>query len=647
MAAEGGEPVLEDVSPADDFDVGENTSDEEDANPASVHQVTVYETSSMTSDVSYLEEARRLSKLRENNVLDLAKRIEDGTLLTIGEAAEARAKTYQEGRQLLQTLFEKSQDLRGRCVGRNYDDAHEIYEGLESMLETWEEREEDLEGLKVDAMRAALEYKQASSMIADKISEVKNDATKKLFAAKREVALAHGSAEREVATAKQEAEVVTKEKEEWANAMVEEAHEKVATSQLDLERMRQSFTAQFEEENKRAQAEISSTTAQFNEATLKRESELRHTKAHLEAELAKAYESVASEVEKLKHDASNTSSTAAIEIQDMQDQMQQLDGELQDSLKASESMLEKLTEAHELLAKERATSSKALARVEALEVQMQTLAQTQNRRDSDDSDLGQAQRQIEELTSTVEFYKHEARIMRERVDSIEATEQSALQMALPAKPPKQHQEGLMVTGVAALGSTLRVAGPAALLPQAKAQWHRVQDGVLHVIAGATRVQYAPEPNDVGYIIACAVTPQHGEKSQLALTESAISVSSSLVEHVSMLMAAGAGVFDVIIVQLNGAIQGRRTPYQLEVTKEKIKIKLNGSTKFKEKYSTKMQVCGARGAGDAASQGLFLALSPQLVFMLACESSRERNAAIMLMRKFAGVKNIALGGPEAD
>ena len=45
------------------------------------------------------------------------------------------------------------------------------------------------------------------------------------------------------------------------------------------------------------------------------------------------------------------------------------------------------------------------------------------------------------------------------------------------------QEGLMVTGVAALGSTLRVAGPAALLPQAKAQWHRLQDGVLHVIAG--------------------------------------------------------------------------------------------------------------------------------------------------------------------
>ena len=28
------------------------------------------------------------------------------------------------------------------------------------MLDTWEAREEDLEGLKVDAMRAAVEYKQ-------------------------------------------------------------------------------------------------------------------------------------------------------------------------------------------------------------------------------------------------------------------------------------------------------------------------------------------------------------------------------------------------------------------------------------------------------------------------------------------------------
>ena len=59
----------------------------------------------------------------------------------------------------------------------------------------------------------------------------------------------------------------------------------------------------------------------------------------------------------------------------------------------------------------------------------------------------------------------------------------------------------------------------------------------------------------------------------------------------------------------------------------------------------MQVCGARGGGDAAAQGLFLALSPALVFMLACEASRERNAAIMLIRRFAQEVGINLGGPD--
>lgn len=48
----------------------------------------------------------------------------------------------------------------------------------------------------------------------------------------------------------------------------------------------------------------------------------------------------------------------------------------------------------------------------------------------------------------------------------------------------------------------------------------------------------------------------------------------------------------------------------------------------------MQVCGARGGGDAAAQGLFLALSPSLVFMLACESAKQRNTAILLIRSRA-------------
>lgn len=46
----------------------------------------------------------------------------------------------------------------------------------------------------------------------------------------------------------------------------------------------------------------------------------------------------------------------------------------------------------------------------------------------------------------------------------------------------------------------------------------------------------------------------------------------------------------------------------------------------------VQVCGARGGGDGAAQGLFLALSSQHVFMLALETPAKRNVCILLLRK---------------
>ena len=45
-----------------------------------------------------------------------------------------------------------------------------------------------------------------------------------------------------------------------------------------------------------------------------------------------------------------------------------------------------------------------------------------------------------------------------------------------------------------------------------------------------------------------------------------------------------------------------------------------------------QVCGARGGGDGAAQGMFLALNPQHVFMLALETPHKRNVCIGLIRK---------------
>lgn len=45
-----------------------------------------------------------------------------------------------------------------------------------------------------------------------------------------------------------------------------------------------------------------------------------------------------------------------------------------------------------------------------------------------------------------------------------------------------------------------------------------------------------------------------------------------------------------------------------------------------------KVCGARGGGDGAAQGMFLALNSQHVFMLALETPFKRNVCIGLIRK---------------
>ncbi|WJX59247.1 btaf1 RNA polymerase II, B-TFIID transcription factor-associated, 170kDa [Trifolium repens] len=60
---------------------------------------------------------------------------------------------------------------------------------------------------------------------------------------------------------------------------------------------------------------------------------------------------------------------------------------------------------------------------------------------------------------------------------------------------------------------------------------------------------------------------------------------------------------------------------------------------------KMQLCGVRGGGNAAAQALFWQPKQGHSFVLAFESERERNAAIMLARRFAFDCNIMLAGPD--
>lgn len=59
------------------------------------------------------------------------------------------------------------------------------------------------------------------------------------------------------------------------------------------------------------------------------------------------------------------------------------------------------------------------------------------------------------------------------------------------------------------------------------------------------------------------------------------------------------------------------------------------------YFPVLQLCGVRGGGNAAAQALFWQAKKELSFVLAFESERERNAAVMLARRFAFDCNVCI------
>jgi hypothetical protein len=96
---------------------------------------------------------------------------------------------------------------------------------------------------------------------------------------------------------------------------------------------------------------------------------------------------------------------------------------------------------------------------------------------------------------------------------------------------------------------------------------------------------------------------------------------AFVQHVNRLLSRGSAAVNVIIVQHNGRVQQERPLHVLEIAFAKLKFRRADKTRFKEEYNAEMQVCGARGGGDAAAQGLFINLKGEMSVMVACESAK--------------------------
>ncbi|KAL3530072.1 hypothetical protein ACH5RR_009394 [Cinchona calisaya] len=203
-------------------------------------------------------------------------------------------------------------------------------------------------------------------------------------------------------------------------------------------------------------------------------------------------------------------------------------------------------------------------------------------------------------------------------------------------------------GTEALGSYLRICPCLETVPEPSEcsfQWYRLtsEAGKKELISGATKSVYAPEPFDVGRILqAEVITDGH---IITVTTTGPIDPAPGLGNYVEALVRRHDIEFNVVIVQMNGLDHSSQSIHVLHVGKMRMKLRKGKTTMTKEYYSTSMQLCGVRGGGSAAAQAAFWQAKVGISFVLAFETERERNAAIMLARRFAFDCNINLAGPE--
>lgn len=237
-------------------------------------------------------------------------------------------------------------------------------------------------------------------------------------------------------------------------------------------------------------------------------------------------------------------------------------------------------------------------------------------------------------TQLLEKSKHSLRLQKELAKSKRVVENGS--------------QSFELDGHEALGSYLRIqpcSDHAPELSKCSIQWYRVssEGGKKELISGATKSVYAPEPFDVGRILQADIV---WEGQQITLTTAGpIDPAAGLGSHVEALVRKHDIEFNVVVTQMNGVNHPSESIHVLHVGRMRIKLCKAKTTIAKEYYSTSMQLCGVRGGGNAAAQALFWQAKKGLSFVVAFESERERNAAIMLARRFAFDCNIMLAGPD--
>ncbi|KAF3442167.1 hypothetical protein FNV43_RR16083 [Rhamnella rubrinervis] len=199
-----------------------------------------------------------------------------------------------------------------------------------------------------------------------------------------------------------------------------------------------------------------------------------------------------------------------------------------------------------------------------------------------------------------------------------------------------------------LGSYLQIqrcSDKAPPLTKCSIQWYRVslECSRNEGISGANKSVYAPEPFDVGRILQADIV-SNGQKVSL-ITAGPIGPAVGLGSYVETLLRKSNTEFNVVVSQVNGQGNSSHSVHVFHVGKMRMKLCRGWITKAREIYSTTMQLCGVRGDGNAAAKALFWQARKGLSFVLTFETERDRNAAIMLARKYASDCNVKLAGPD--